>query len=417
MTTELEAPVRQGYRTARPVEKKPTSTDRCLTLDAYRGFTMLLMVSGGLAMGHLLKADLPESLPNKVILFVADQLGHRDWDMTFAPNAGFAFWDNGFHAGTGCTIWDLIQPSFMFIVGAAMPFAFARRQELGQSWGRQFGHVVRRCLLLIAIGIFLDSYADQKLEVQFIRVLQQIAIGYFLAFLVLDRGPRVQAATAGLLLVGHTLAYFIYGWATNTYAWQRDQNVGWAVDEVLYQVSSLGGRFPTMMPHSRGSYVTINAISSTATILFGVLAGELLRREWPASRKLLLLGLAGVSGIALGLALSPLIPINKKIWTASFTLFAGGCTSLLLLVFYGIIDVLHWRRWTFPLVVVGMNSIAIYVVAGVFGSNIRRAWESFLGVPLHEVPLAAPVILAALTVVGEWLFCYWLYRRRIFFKV
>jgi heparan-alpha-glucosaminide N-acetyltransferase len=425
MTTELEAPVRQGTRTALPVEKKPTSTDRCLTLDAYRGFTMLLMVSSGLAMGHLLAAGLPDSLPNRALLVAADQLRHRDWDMTFRDNAGFPWWDATFHDGTGCTPWDLIQPSFLFIVGAAMPFAFTRRQERGEPWGRQFGHVVRRCLLLIAIGIFLDTFAERVLYVQFIRVLQQIAIGYFIAFLFLDRSPRMQATAAAGLLAVHGLAYLLYGLVNQAYPWLRNpddllweqtHNVGWALETWVHQVVSQDVYY-TILPLSKGHYVTINAVSSAATILFGVLAGELLRTEWPARRKLLVLAAAGVAGIALGLALSPVIPINKKIWSASFALFAGGCTNLTLCAFYAVIDVLQFRRWTIPLVVVGMNSIAIYVVAGTVGGDIKRAWQAFLGVPLAEVPLAAPIILAVLTLLGEWLFCYWLYRRRIFFKV
>jgi predicted acyltransferase len=419
MTTELEAPARPVRRTPPPAEKKGTSTDRCLTLDAYRGLTMLLMVSSGLAMGHLLKAGLPPSLPNKVLLFAADQLRHREWDMTFGDHAGFPYWEGAtFHEGTGCTPWDLIQPSFMFIVGAAMPFAFARRQERGESWGRQFLHVVRRSLLLIAVGVFLDTYADRVLEVQMIRVLQQIAIGYFLAFFFLNRGPGVQALAAGLFLVGHTLAFFLYGWATQSPPWGPGHNVGWALDEVLHQVASLGGRYPTMMPHPRNEYVHFNAISSTATILFGVIAGELLRKDWPGGRKVLIMAAAGVAGIALGLALSPVIPVNKKIWTASFAVFAGGCTSLLLAGFYWVIDVLEFRRWTFPFVVVGLNSIAIYVTAGTLGENFKRVWQSFLGVPFsHLPPEAVPIVLAALVVLANWLLCYWLYRRRIFFKV
>jgi predicted acyltransferase len=426
MATELASPARQAYKTALPVEKRPTSTDRCLTLDAYRGFTMLLMVSSGLALGHLLTADLPPSPANQALLVAADQLRHREWDMTFGTNAGFPWWDTAFHGGTGCTPWDLIQPSFMFIVGAAMPFAFARRRERGESWGRQFGHVVRRCLLLIAIGIFLDTFSEKVLYVQFIRVLQQIAIGYFIAFLFLHRGPRVQAAGAAGLLAVHGLAYLVYGMVNQAYpwvqkpddiAWEQTHNVGWTLESWMHHVASLGGTYPTILPLSRGSYVTINAVSSAATILFGVLAGEMLRREWSARRKLLLLVAAGVVGIVLGLALSPVIPINKKIWSASFAVFAGGCTSLTLAAFYAVIDVLQFRRWTFPLVVVGMNSIAIYVIAGTVAGDIKRAWQAFLAVPLNEVPLAAPVILAALTVLGEWLICYWFYRRRIFFKV
>jgi predicted acyltransferase len=454
-TTAQEAPVRVSRKAPAPVERS-TTTERCLSLDAYRGFVMLMMVSSGLSLGHLMTANLPPSLPNKVLLVAADQLRHREWDMTFGVNAGFPWWDTQFHDGTGCTPWDLIQPSFMFIVGAAMPFAFARRRERGESWGRQFIHAIRRALLLIVVGVFLDVYGDRLFEVQMIRVLQQIAVGYFLAFLVLGLPPWSQALTAVLILVAHTAAFLIYGWATGAYPWvltpdpswtqeqiilwQQTHNFGWAMDEGMYQVFSLWGRCPTIMPHPRGYYAQINALSSTATILFGVLAGELLRRRWSEGRKLLILTVAGVAGIVLGLALAAVIPINKKIWTASFTLFSGGCTSLLLVAFYGIIDVIQLRRWTFPLVVVGMNSIAIYVMAGTVAGGIRRAWQAFLGWPLGEKPglagpvidasqalfawptnpaaeLAAPVLLAVLTVAVEWLFCYWLYKRRIFFKV
>ncbi len=360
----------------------PPAGQRLVSLDAYRGFTMLAMISAGLGMAHL--ANDP------TWGWLADQLEHRDW--------------------IGCTAWDLIQPSFMFIVGAAMPFAFARRRQEGQSWLRQFGHAVKRSLLLIAIGIFLDSYHDGlvrngAVHVQFIRVLQQIAIGYFLAFLVLHRGPVVQALTAGLILVAHAAAFWIYGTAGGCWPWEQDYNLGTQVDRLLH------------LPLSTGGYATINALSATATILFGVLAGELLRSSWPARKKLIALGAAGLGGILLGLLLSPFVPLVKRIWTSSFTVFAAGWTCLMLLAFYALIDVLKYRRWAFPLVVVGMNSIAVYVVAGVFGSNIRRAWTAFLAEPFAAIPTAAPVILAALVVLTEWGFCYWLYRHRIFFKV
>jgi heparan-alpha-glucosaminide N-acetyltransferase len=427
MTTELEAPARPVRRTPPPAEKKGTSTDRCLTLDAYRGLTMLFMVSSGLSMGHLLTANLPDSLPNRVLLFAADQLRHREWDMTFRVNAGFPSWDSqGFHDGTGCTPWDLIQPSFMFIVGAAMPFAFARRRERGKSWRQEFLHVLRRCLLLVLIGIFLDTYAERVLYIQFIRVLQQIAIGYFIAFFFLHLRPRWQAVGAAGLLAVHGLAYLLYGLATKGYPWvqkpddalwEQTHNFGWAIENWVHQVASLGVYY-TVLPLSKGHYVTFNAVSSAATILFGVVAGELLRKDWPGGRKVLLLAAAGVAGIALGLALSPVIPVNKKIWSASFALFAGGCTSLLLAGFYWVIDVLEFRRWTFPFVVVGLNSIAIYVTAGTLGENFKRLWQSFLGVPFsHLPPEAVPIVLAALVVLANWLLCYWLYRRRIFFKV
>jgi predicted acyltransferase len=286
-----------------------------------------------------------------------------------------------------------------------MPYAFARRREMGDSWGKQFRHALRRVLLLIAIGVFLDVYADQVVYVQFIRVLQQIALGYLLAFLVLDRGPAVQAATAGFLLLWHPAAFLLFGLAHNTDPWSPCYNFGTWVD------------WTVGLPLSRGSYVTVNAVSSAATILMGVLAGELLRTSWSKLTKLGLLIGAGLMLLLAGWAVEPVIPMVKRIWTSSFALLAGGWTLLMLAAFYGVVDVVGWRRWTFPLVVVGMNSIAAYVIAGVLGPNVKRALGAFLNVPLSSIPVAAPIILAALAVLVQWYFCYWLYRHKIFFKV
>src|SRR5262245_51285088 len=376
MTTQLEA---QPQPAAKPVTpSKPAPADRVLALDAYRGFVMIAMVSGGLGMAHLIH--------DPHWGWLADQMEHRKWE--------------------GCTFWDLIQPSFMFLVGASMPFAFARRQEKGDSWGKQFLHAVRRSLLLIGIGVFLDVYADQVVYVQFIRVLQQIALGYLLAFLVLHKGPWFQAAAAAFLLVWHTLAFLAFGWAKSVDPWNQCYNFGTWVDLTLH------------LPLSKGGYVTVNAVSSAATILLGVLAGELIRRGGSKTTKLIVMIIVGVTLLMVGWALGPVVPLVKRIWTSSFTLLAGGWTFLMLAVFYGLVEVVGWRRWTFPLVVVGMNSIAAYVIAGVLGGNVKRAVAAFLDVPLKSYTgLAAPVILAVLVVAVQWSFCYWLYRHKIFFKV
>jgi predicted acyltransferase len=372
-----------------PQPQAPAGEDRLVSLDAYRGFTMLAMVSSGLGMAGLLL--------HPTWGWLADQMRHRDWE--------------------GCTFWDLIQPSFMFIVGVAMPFAFARRQERGDSWARQFGHAVKRAFLLICIGVFLDCYADGVFYVQFIRVLQQIAIGYLLAFLVLHRGPYVQAATAAGFLLLHAVAFILYGFFQGTDPWVKDLNLGTYVDQLL------GLRL------SPGGYVTLNALSSAATILFGVLAGELLRGPWSRARKLGILILAGLAGLAVGGALGgmpfgdrfliePVVPMVKKLWTASFGIYAAGWTCLMLAGFFLVIDIVGFRSWAFPFVVVGMNSIAIYVSAGIMGGTIRRALKPFVGPSVAELDvLAQPVVWAVLIVLVQWLFCLWLYRHRIFFKV
>ncbi len=403
---------------AKPASGAPASA-RLLSLDAYRGFTMLAMASGGLGLGIVARR-------NTHWAGIADQFTHRNWE--------------------GCVFWDLIQPSFMFIVGVAMVMSFATRQGQGQSWPRQCLHAAKRAALLCLLGMFLDWYGDGRLYVQFIRVLQQIAIGYLIAFAVLPMGPKVQGVTALLLLVGHSAAYMIYGRFNEIDPWQQDGNFGQRLDLLLH------------LEPSRGKYVTFNAISSAATILFGVLIGELLRGSASHGKKLGVLVGAGAVGLLLGFALSggddrfvafpAFVPMIKKLWTASFAVFAAGWTCWMLALFYAIVEGLGFKKWTFPFVVVGMNSIAMYVFSQIFAGNARTVanlivppsntenleilnrrrlcdiipvidfsnWRIHFGIDLSSWYLT-PLVESLLVLSIFWLACYWLYRRQIFFKL
>jgi predicted acyltransferase len=357
---------------------------------------MLAMCSSGLGLSRLLKDPQWGGL--------ADQFQHRAWE--------------------GCTAWDLIQPSFMFIVGVAMPFAFALRQERGDSWGRQFLHALSRAVKLILIGVFLDSIGHTFITLQFIRVLQQIALGYLIVFLVMNVRPRLQVVFAALLLVSHSLAFTLYQSET---PWEKDTNIGTWIDKHAYVDRSQLDGYLEIMPLSEGGYVTINAISAAATILFGVLCGELLRSGLSPWRKVGVMVACGLGGLTLGLALSGghmigqdwpvIVPAVKKIWTASFGIYAAGWTFLTLAAFYATIDVIGWKRWAFPLVVVGMNSIAIYVLYSTVRGRIDDSLKPFLTVPLTPLDDWAPVVMAIAIVFVQWLFCYWLYRHKIFWKV
>ena len=361
---------------------------RLLSLDAYRGFIMLAMVSAGFGTRGL-AAD-----PNWS--WLADQLEHRQWE--------------------GCTFWDLIQPSFMFMVGVAMPFAFAQRRERGESWMFQSFHVVKRCFLLVAIGIVMDSFGKNGPTIQFIRVLQQIAIGYFIAFLALQLGPRGQLLAVIALLGGHTFAYC---WQDGLSAWDwanRDANFGRQLDRSMHRPFLEMG-YPDILPLSRGFYVTFNALSSAATILIGVVIGEMLRGPWKPGKKALALLLAGAAGIGLGMLAGIWVPHVKKLWTASFALFAAGCTCWMMLAFYFVIEIVGWRRWAWPFVVVGVNSIFIYFSSGILNGTIKDLLKPFTFQPLQPLGVWGPVVLASLVVFVQWLLCLFLYRRRIFFKV
>lgn len=354
------------------------SRPRLQSLDAYRGLIMLTLLCGGIF----------QSLA-----------GHPVWHWLAVQNEHVA-WE-------GTVYWDLIQPAFMFMVGVAMPFAYAAREARGDAWERQARHAVRRALTLVVVGILLDHIGESRVEIGFIRVLQQIAIGYLGAFLVLGRSLRTQAIVVAAILVGYQLVWMFNPWNGPGGPWAMEgQNLGTTVDRWLL------GR--TYSYH----YVGLNAVPSTATIILGVMAGQVIRRGRDPSRTARSLAVAGLAGVALGLALSPWFPIIKRIWTPSFTVYSAGWVTLMLAGSYWLIDVRGWRRWAFPLVVVGMNSIAAYVMANAFAGWFRGATGAWLGLvaPLLG-PVWLPVLQHALFAGLAWCVLFWCYRRQLFFKV
>lgn len=356
---------------------EPAAT-RLLSLDAYRGLIMLTLLCGGIF----------QSLAGHPILgWLARHNEHVEWQ--------------------GAVYWDLIQPAFMYMVGVAMPFAFAARSARGDSWASQAVHAVRRAAMLVLIGILLDHVGADHVQIGFIRVLQQIAFGYLVAFLVLGRSWWAQALVVAGILVGYQVLWMANPWNGPGGPWAPgNENIGSAFD------------FWMLGRHYSGYYVGINAIPSSATIILGVMAGQHVLASRDARRTATTLLLAGVAGIAAGLTVSLWFPIIKRIWTPSFAVYSAGWTTLMLAAFYWAVEVRGWRRWTFPLVVVGINSIAAYVIGNAFGGWFRsatRAWLELVAPALGPVWL--PVAQRALFAATAWAVLLWLYRRRVFFKV
>ena len=377
MTSLIESDL-EPVSASLPEVPADTPAERLESLDAYRGFIMSTLLCGSI-FGSL------RGVPGWNWLYLQNE--HVDWE--------------------GCVYWDLIQPSFMYMVGVAMPFALGRRAALGDSWIRRLQHVLRRALGLFLIGVILDNFGAGAWSFGYIRVLQQIAIGYVLAFFVVGKSFRTQGLVAAAILVGYTLLWIFNPWNGSDGPWAKGtENIGTALDFWI-----LGRHYP-------GYYVGLNAIPSTATIIFGVMAGQLILKRLPPGRTMLILLVAGLGGIAVGLAVSPWFPLVKRIWTPSFAVYAGGWTTLILLGFYATIEALGWRRWAFPLVVVGMNSIAAYVLASAFGGWFRSltgAWIGWLKSPLGTTWF--PVFQHLIVFCCAWVVLYWLWRRRIFFKV
>jgi predicted acyltransferase len=362
-----------------PIDKN--AGGRLVSLDAYRGLIMLLLVSHAFGLIEARTAIL-ESYPQWGWLTL--QVDHSDW--------------------TGVTLWDLIQPAFTFMVGIAMPFAFARRISKGATFSQLFKHVAWRAFVLIVLSNVLSNFDSNRShpQLQFINVLCQIAFGYLLCFLITRLRFSYQVVCAFIMLAGYWALFVLFPGPQG--AFSKVGNIGAVID-----LKILGYNYP-------GYYTTINFIGNAATILFGYWAGMLLQSPRSQSSKLKILAIAAAAGFVLGLALEPFNPMVKRLWTVSFTFFSAGWVILMLMAFYWLIEMKQRKRWAFPMVVVGMNSIFIYSF-----SQVLRGWlNNGLKVFTSDFAFmggfgAIPQNVLVLCVI--WYLCLWLYRRKIFIKI
>jgi heparan-alpha-glucosaminide N-acetyltransferase len=398
-----------------PAETAPprTTSTRLTSLDVFRGVTMLFMASEILRIPEVAR-HFPDSGFARLL---ADSLDHRAW--------------------VGCAPWDLIQPAFMFMVGVALPFSIASRRARGQMFGPMFVHSLFRALILIALGIFLRSQARPQTYFTFEDVLTQIGLGYVFLFLLAWTTPRVQWIAATVILVAYWAAFALYplppagfdpatvgvranwphhltGFAAH---WDKNTNFASWADQWFLNL------FPRESPfvYNGGGYLTLNFVPSLATMIFGLLTGGVLRSARPSSEKLRLFVACGIGGLVLGTLLHVLgiCPIVKRIWTPSWTVFSAGWVVLFLAAYYYAIDLKGYRRWTLPFVVVGMNSIAMYVLVHVAENYVARSFRIHLGAATFNAfgDVFAPVLLGASVLAVFWVILYWMYRRQIFVRI
>ena len=353
--------------------------ERLVSLDAYRGFIMLLLVSEG---------------------FGLTALAHQ-------PGWGWLAYQFDHSAWQGCTLWDLIQPAFTFMVGVAMPFAFARRIARGASRADVFRHVLWRAAVLIVLSNIYSNWGGSQprahLVFQLINVLCQIAFGYVICFLIMQLRFRLQVVVAAAMLAGYWALFVLFPGPQG--AFSQTGNIGAGIDLKL-----LGYNYS-------GYYTTINFIGNAVTILFGCWAGMLLQTDKTHGYKLKVLAGCAAAAFALGLALEPWNPMVKRLWTASFTFFSAGWVVLMLAFFYWVIEVKQIKRWTFPFLVLGMNSIFVYSLGqiGIRGW-LDRGLRSFTG-DFAFLGIFGSIPQNILVLAGLWYICYFLYRRRIFLKI
>jgi predicted acyltransferase len=336
----------------------------------------------------------------------------------------------------GCSLHDLIQPGFSFLVGVALPYSIASRMAKGGSFGKMFAHALWRSLILVALGIFLRSTHSTQTNFTFEDTLTQIGLGYPVLFLLGFRPRRWQWTALAVILAGYWLAWALFpvpgpgfnyqavgvppdwehhytGFAAH---WNKNANLGSAFDQWFLNL------FPRAEPFvaNRGGYLTLSFIPTLGTMILGLIAGGWLRAAAPGipMKRLLVAGAAGIAGGVL-LHVTGICPVVKRIWTPGWTLFSGGACFLLLAGFSWLLDVKGYRRWAFPLVVIGMNSIAAYLIAHLFDDLIRESFRIHLGADAFRFAGGGlePLLSGLAVLLVYWLILYWMYRRKIFLRI
>jgi len=207
---------------------------------------------------------------------------------------------------------------------------------------------------------------------------------------------------AASILAGYAmLLAFVPAPGISAGSYQRNANLVWYVDMAV-----LGRTLP------EGWGTVISTLPTISTTILGLLLGRLLMSDRPVRHKIRAIGAVGVAGIALGWALHPVIPIIQKLWTTSYGLASAGWSCLMFLAFYWIVDVLGRRRWAFPLAVIGMNAVAVYMAGSIV--PLRRIVGIFTGPMAADLRGSAALFQAIAVLVVEWLILYWMYRRKIF---
>ncbi len=392
---------------------------RLASLDAYRGLAMLLMAS------ELL------NLPNLITGFPKSTIG--DWISFHQSHV----------AWTGCSLHDLIQPSFSFMVGVALPFSLAGRRSQQQSNTALWLHALWRSLILILLGVFLRSLHAPMTNWTFEDTLSQIGLGYLFLFALARMRPQAAWVALIVILVGYWALFAAwplvpkdFSWSTYhgkawfegcQAHWNQNGNPAWAFDRWFLNLFPR----PTEFLGNRGGYSTLSFIPTLGTMILGLVAGRWLIEEAADSaggalnhrftRALTKLVLMGIACLALGWTLDRLgwCPSVKKIWTPSWVLFSGGWCYLTIAIFYLVADRYENRTILFPLTVVGLNSITMYVLVDGFGGFVKNSLLKHFGPGAFKLLGEAfqSLLLGAAALLVFWLILFWMHRRKIYLKV
>lgn len=369
---------------------KSNHNERLRSLDALRGFDMLWIIGGG-----ELAIALAKVTNWRWLEWFAEQQEHVKWD--------------GFH------FEDLIFPLFMFISGVAISYAILGKVSKGGNKSKTAWKVVRRGLTLVVLGIIYNGFLQFRFaegEVRYASVLGQIGLGYLFASLIVlfTRHYSFRLMWLGGILLGYTIIQnFIPVPGIGAGVLTPEGCINGYIDRML-----LPGHLYGQVFDPEG---LLCIVSATGITLMGALAGEVLRsKSWTEYRKLMILSGTGIAFIIIAVLLAPVYPVIKAAWTSTFNLLAGGISLLLLSLFYFIIDIRGFRRWTFFFTVIGMNSITIYLGSAIV--DFGHISKFFTGGLTHLAGEAWGEVFFMLGfLAAEWLVLLFLYRRKIFLRV
>ena len=366
-----------------------TKHTRLLSIDALRGFDMLL-ISGGGTFLVLLKGKTDIGF----IDVIANQLQHVPWH-------GFAF-------------YDFIMPLFLFISGVSISFSLTKGQSMGLTKSELYKKVFIRMLILIGLGMIYKNAPIPFFDLSAIRfgsVLGRIGIACFAtAILFLNFSWKTRLYFIGGILLCYYAALFLIpvpGFGAGDLSIEGNL-VGW------FDRAFLPGRLL-----DRGIYDELGLLTQFPALcitVFGSIAGDILRRGESGDKKTIILVIGGLAAIAVSLLWNMHFPINKKLWSSSFIMLTSGLGFLILALFYWVIDVKGYRKWTFIFKVIGMNSLTVYFAYHFVNfSQMAQMLIGGLYAPLSED--WQPVIQALGALALVWLFLYFLYKKGIFIKI
>ena len=367
-----------------PIATPPSRTERLVSLDALRGFDMFWIIGG------------------TAILMGVGKVIHRPFFDRFLEQFDHVPWQ-------GLHFYDLIWPLFMFIMGAAIPMSLAKRRAKGESDRTLLLHAIRRAIVMFCLGTVTQGNLllfDWNKFRPCYSVLHGLAAGYLIATLVAVKvKPRWHApAIAAFLLVYWALVMLIPVPGVGAGVLTPQGNLPTYVDQLV-----LGHL------HYGENTWFLSYLGFGASVLLGVLAGQVLMSDRSPGRKLYRLLIMGAGSLLVGLVWSLWFPVIKLMWTSSYVLISGGLSFMILALFYCIIDVLGYKKWAFGFIVIGMNSIAVYVATEVF--DFRDVGNVFVGHLLPRVGRWDSLVEATAAFVIIWLILYWMYRNNKFIRI